>query len=647
MYKSERLVGYVDDLIGRGPYYARITEGFAGHKVVVVHGIGGVGKTQVLLGYVRQTELFAPDRRYALTVPTMGDLDNELAALARSLGWVSESVTEQAVVVAAAWGKLSKQGRVLVALDNVDEPKVVAEFRKKLPDAYFLVTQRKPSAFPGAQRVELAVLDREDGARFLLKRAERSADSLTEWEAAVSLSEELGGLTLALNLAGAYVLENEITIAGYRERYDKEASALLDVTFDADDSYRHSVAATVLLSLSQTKERSEAAAQLVQTVAFFADAPVPLFLWEAAKKLLPAPLSESAGWGTAWDSVVAEAARFGLVQVDVSDEALTMHRLTRRVLQKWEKIGILWTEEGLIERLLLITNLINASFNCIERYNWSKFLDVLPQADRIKEKIEIYCIKSREYVLLCSNMARYAFERGDYNESCVMYNYALDIGIKYLGEFDSDIGGILNNLAVVYRSKKDYATARQLYERSLVICNSNLGRYSLEFAMGLNNLAIVCTLQRDFDFAIALFENAVSIFETKFDGKHIEYARCLDNYAVLYKESSNKEEAVTFYERALAMRKELLGEKDPDVAMSLNNMSAFYASNGDLDNAIAYMLEAVSIYEEWMEPTHPYIINCYQSLSNMLIQQKNIAESLKWSNKAAVLRAERQAKKMN
>ena len=114
-------------------------------------------------------------------------------------------------------------------------------------------------------------LERESGATLLLRRAGLLARNQNLKEAspesvriALAISDELDGLPLALDQAGAYISETEIDLEEYLSRYRKYGISLLDEVIDEDHA---SVRVTFGLALAQLSKRGtygKGAKQLVQ-----------------------------------------------------------------------------------------------------------------------------------------------------------------------------------------------------------------------------------------------------------------------------------------------------------------------------------------------------------------------------------------------
>ena len=102
----------------------------------------------------------------------------------------------------------------LLILDNADEPAIVREFLPTKCDGHILLTTRAQALGGLALRIEVDTFTPELGALFLLRRAtiigaDGTLDDALQGdrEVAMQISEELGGLPLALDQAGAYIEE--------------------------------------------------------------------------------------------------------------------------------------------------------------------------------------------------------------------------------------------------------------------------------------------------------------------------------------------------------------------------------------------------------------------------------------------------------
>jgi hypothetical protein len=293
---------------------------------VALTGLGGVGKTSVAVEYV-----YRRHADYELVWWVNGEqpasLLAELAALAGQLG-LATGVSQEAQV-AALRGWLERHQRWLVVLDNVDDPQQVVELLPRSATGQVLITSRTGVGWePLASVLPVEVLAPPDAARLLLTRAEETGPAAEA--AATTLVATLGGLPLALEQAGAYVVATgTITLAGYAELFGDRALELL--RRGQPLGYQHTVATTWSLALQALQNSEPAAVALLTLAAFLDPDDLPQPLLAAHPDQLPQPLTATTGDPLALADAIAALRRFSLVSI--TGDGLRTHRLVQAVVR--------------------------------------------------------------------------------------------------------------------------------------------------------------------------------------------------------------------------------------------------------------------------------------------------------------------------
>jgi NB-ARC domain len=170
-----------------------------------LHGLGGVGKTQLALEYAHR-HAGDYDLIWWVTAEPAAAIPGQLVALARRLGLPEQ--LEQAETVSVLWDALRQRDRWLLIFDNAEDP---ADLRPWWPpdSGRVLVTSRYSSWAGPASTLAIDVLPRTEAVAFLQHRLGRDDPDFNR------LAEALGDLPLALEQAAAYLEETATTSADY------------------------------------------------------------------------------------------------------------------------------------------------------------------------------------------------------------------------------------------------------------------------------------------------------------------------------------------------------------------------------------------------------------------------------------------------
>lgn len=112
--------------------------------------------------------------------------------------------------------------RWLLILDNADQIEEVSEFLPCADMGHILLTTRAYATGTAAQRIVVGQMTREEGILFLLRRAKLVKGNATLEQVAEtmraqaqSIVDEVDGLPLALDQAGAYIEETGCSLSDY------------------------------------------------------------------------------------------------------------------------------------------------------------------------------------------------------------------------------------------------------------------------------------------------------------------------------------------------------------------------------------------------------------------------------------------------
>jgi transcriptional regulator with XRE-family HTH domain len=309
---------------GRDDLLAAVREQLvAGDKAVVqaLHGMGGVGKTQLAAEYAHR---FAGsyDLAWWIHAEQGGLIGDQVAALGLALGCVPAGAGAEAAR-AAVLAELRRRGRWLLVFDNAEDP---ADVTPWLPGGggHVLITSRQRGWDEVAAPVEVDVLARAESMAILQTRV----TALSEADAD-TLAAELGDLPLAIAQAAGFMADTGMRADEFLALLRTRAGQLL--AQGAPGSYPRSLAAATGLIADRLARQDPAAAELASVCAFLAPEPIPESLFTAAAGALPAELAARASDPLAWRQTLAHLTRQSLARID--HRGLVMHRLTQAILR--------------------------------------------------------------------------------------------------------------------------------------------------------------------------------------------------------------------------------------------------------------------------------------------------------------------------
>ena len=246
-----------DDLLAA--VQARLQTGRAA-VVQALHGMGGVGKTQLAAEYAHR---FASsyDLTWWIDAEQDGLIGDQVVGLGLVLGCVpAGSGTETAR--AAVLAELRQRDRWLLIFDNAQAPADVAPW---LPGGggHALITSRQHGWDEVATPIEVDVLTRAESIELLRRRV----PGLTETDAN-QLATELGDLPLAIAQTAGFIADTGTLASQYLGLLQTRAGQLLDQ--GAPGSYPRSLAAATALIADRLSGYDPAAAELASLCAFLA-----------------------------------------------------------------------------------------------------------------------------------------------------------------------------------------------------------------------------------------------------------------------------------------------------------------------------------------------------------------------------------------
>jgi tetratricopeptide (TPR) repeat protein len=597
----EELLAALHEALASGAPAALTQETYA------VHGLGGVGKTQLAVEYAYR---YASEYDLVWWVRSEEPAErvSDYAALAQALGLKEAGEADQRAAVAAVRGWLEHHGGWLLAFDNVPAPDDVAELLPRGGDGHVIITSRNPNWTGVARPLEVRTFPRPESVRFLLDRTGSEDEA-----AADALAEALGDLPLALEQAGAYVEETGTTLADYLDLVRKREAEML-ARGGASRDYPLTVATTWTISMEAAKKACAAAEDLLCLCAYLAPDDIPLDLLSENAEKLPDGLRKAVKDRVRFDEAVAALRRYSLCRVECEARALSVHRLVQAVAR-----GRL-DEAGEGTWAAAAVRIVSAAFpfDSGDVRTWETCGRLLPHALASASHAEGLAVAPDETGRALNQAGGYLSGRARLAEAKACYERAIAIGEKTLGKVHPTVAIRVNNLGLVLQALGDLAEAKACYERAIAIDEKAYGKDHPDVATDVNNLGGVLRALGDPEGAKACFERAIAIDEKAYGKDHLTVAIRTNNLGNVLQDLGDLAGAKACFERAIAIDEKAYGKDHPEVATDVNNLGGVFRALGVPEEAKACFERALAIDEKAYGKDHPTVATIINNLGNVL-----------------------------
>ncbi|MGH8163846.1 MAG: tetratricopeptide repeat protein, partial [Rhodanobacteraceae bacterium] len=123
---------------------------------------------------------------------------------------------------------------------------------------------------------------------------------------------------------------------------------------------------------------------------------------------------------------------------------------------------------------------------------------------------------------------------GDYEKAIELYEKAIAAGNQIDNILHTDLGTLLNNVALIYRKSGRQQAAEPYYLHALEIYEKHLGPNHPDVAAVLNNLGVFYTNERRYPEAEQMHRRALAIRQQSRPQSHADIAQSNCNLAVVY-----------------------------------------------------------------------------------------------------------------
>ncbi len=575
-----------------------------------IYGLGGMGKTQVVLEYAyRYAHLYQAIFWARADSPTTLQADFLLIAETLHLPESKERNQERTITAVKSW--LQTHAQWLLILDNIEEFEVIDTFIPTFHAGHILISTRAQSVGTNIHGILLEKMTLEEGALFLLKRAKLlpphaslQKASRTQRCEAEQLSRLMDGLPLALDQAGAYIEETGCSIADYLQIYADRQMELLSRRGANHFGHTHPVSTTFFLIIEKLEQQSSSAIELLQACAFLHPDAIPEEIFTESTHEFSSQLNTTVSDILLLNEAVKLLRRFSLLYRYADTKVFRIHRIVQTIfkstLDESEQRG--WGER--------IVRVIDNVFPDVEEN-----VSILPVCQRLFLQVQVctslirrWNISTPEAERLLYKAANYAWMRRVQCEQTVsILHQLLELRAHLRGPEHPDVAECYNNFAVLYHYYGKYAEAESFHKRALALREKAFGPEHPEVAESLRNLARLYIDQSKWELAEALEQRAFTISQKAFGPEHLNVIKSLTQRAIVYREQKRYLEAEQILQHALLLLEKNYETKSLLIALNYYELAKTYTQQERYDESELLFKKALDIYERALGDDHPFV----------------------------------------
>jgi tetratricopeptide (TPR) repeat protein len=536
---------------------------------VALHGLGGVGKTQLALEYVHR---FRADYDVVWWIDASQTqfVDAALIDLGRRLKLVTVASVDAAQVTLDGLKSGALSDRWLLVYDNAEDPDAIKDLMPTEGPGHLLITSRNRDWEKQAQTLPVDVFRRAESVSHL-----RGRYPALSHEQAEQVAGTLGDLPIAVAAAGAFLAETGMPVADYltlirsgagQPRLPGEAAT--ERTWD--------------LSLERLQDQSPGGHRLLQVCSVLATDISLDLLYSDGLMAAVTGADPAAGERAMRPALVHSINRLALLKLDTQSRQVQVHRLLQEAVRRRMSTT---EQKDTQHQVHLALAKFRPSGDPDDPATWDQYR-IIWRHLRISGAEECDAEVVRELVVA---RVRYMWRRGDFERGRVL-------GLRVAGHWE----GLLGRIA----GTGDEPPVTD-------IAPLPLRRHLLELRF---NIANILRDQADFEGALALDGQVLDEQRELLGEDHPNTLRTMGSYAADLRALGRYREALPLAEANNQAWQDRFGETDLRTLASANNLAEALRTVGDFGQAMAIDEDVYARRVELLGPYHPDTLHSQAAL---------------------------------
>ncbi|MGW1622611.1 FxSxx-COOH system tetratricopeptide repeat protein [Streptomyces sp. NPDC002172] len=566
-----------------------------------LHGMGGVGKSQIAIEYVyRHSSEYDVIWWIPSEQPTM--ILTALTELAHRLGLNVGAEANRAVpAVREALRRGEPFGRWLLVFDNAENVEAVRPYFPTGGTGKILITSRNQEWDRVARTLSVDVFTREESKALLRRRARDLSDSDAD-----RLAEELGDLPLAIEQAAAWQAVTGMAVSEYLGLIrEKIAELMLELVPSPD--YPMSVAAAWDVSLRQLEQRNPAALQLLQVCSFFAPEPISRALFNNSRSTISPELDEALRHPIRLGRAIREINVYALARIEHRHDTIQLHRLVQAVL-----VNRMSPQQQADMRHGAHLLLADANPNSPgSRELWPRYQQLLPHIV-VSRAVECDSPWVRS---LIRDAVDFLYIWGDHDGAVAMAREAVQLWTGKFGAEDQQTLEMAKTLAFLLRTIGEYEEAAAMMQRTADTYIRIAGEDDEGTLDALIQLTSGLRLRAEMARALEINRSVYSRALRAFGDDDPATLRAAHSLGVGLRLMGLYQEAREYDTETARLRALALGENHLDTLNTLSALSLDIRETGDYLGSVVHQEDVYARYVAAYGEDNPATISCARVLA--------------------------------
>ncbi|KIX02910.1 uncharacterized protein Z518_08853 [Rhinocladiella mackenziei CBS 650.93] len=652
----------------------------SGRRIVSVLGLGGVGKSRLVLELAYQIRSDYP--QYSIFwIQAAGQLtfEKDMLEIGKRLR-IPGIEDEKADVKTLVKQRLSNpsEGKWILILDNADDESLwgkhsdmsqqtvsLANYLPRTANGAILVTTRTrqvASGLAGKEVIELKAMTEDEAVEMFTERLE--ATTLAADRAILlTLANKLACLPLAIVQAASFTNMTQQPVQTYLELLDEpeiDVIKLLSEDFGDPSRYpeaKNPIATTWFISFEYIRQHHPLAARFLSCMACFHETNIPASLLpEASSKMdIVKAISVLTGY-----SFITKRTASG--DIKHLKELYDMHRLVQLAARNWLKM------EGSfptwIKACITRTAQIFPTREYRNKGTWTAYLphaqrlcegrDVedLPERYELLEKMGLCfvidgkygdavrshsaVVQWRQYTFGASELPTlraysYLGEaliwKGNWSAAEWYLQQALNGQRETLGQEHPSTLTSMANLASTFRNQGRWKEAEELLVQVMETSSRVLGTEHLSTLTSVANLALTFRNQGRWKEAEELQVRVMKTSSRVLGTEHISTLTSMGNLASTFRNQGRWKEAEELDVHVVETSSRVLGTEHPDALISMGNLASTFRNQGRWKEAEELDVQVMETRSRVLGAEHPSTLTSMGNLASTFRGQSRLKEA--------------------